>query len=372
MSHETQPLVTASDLTYLGSFTLPNTDGTGTPGDSDLLQYGGYGLGIGASNTLYYGCYAEADTIARVTIPAIGATASIVTPCQVVPNLKAIDSFDGGAYTLGGTLWWNGRLILSAHAYYDADIDAVASHFYGPSVTGLLGPVTLTDGPPGIKGGSMVKIPDDWQSDMGGPALTGLWGVSIVSRSSYGPSFSSFDPDDVGVVDGVPSTTLCRYTNTTQFTTNFWEGVGIGSLAWPSGYRSVLCIQSVGTGTPCYGTGGASGGTCYDPARSANGYHAYPYVLRVYVYDANDLALVQTGALDPWQVLPSTYFDLFDPVIVSGAAEFRSAAYDDTTRRWYIVGQAGGNQPRVHVYEVAEAVEPPVGTPPGTGMVICG
>jgi hypothetical protein len=359
-SPQTEPVLQPSSFVYQGSFTLPNTDGTGTPGDSDLIQYGGNGLGIGPSNTLFYGCYREADTIVQTTIPAIGAQATVVTPCRFPLNLNAVDGTDGGARTIGGTLWWNDRLIVTGHAYYDADQDAVASHFAGTTFLNLTGPYTMADGLPGIKGGPMTPVPTQWRTLVGGPALTSLYGVSIVDRSSYGPTASVFDPDDVGVVNPIPSTTLMKYTFAVPFPLMDWRAIGIGSLMWPSGYRTVMFMQRVGTGTPCYGTGGASGGTCYDPTGSYNGFHSYPYVIRGWLVDGNHLAEVKAGTRLSTSIVPIGYIDFPEVTAVSGAAEFTNMTYDEATRKMYVVTAAGGVQPRVHVYLVNAATQPPV------------
>ncbi len=43
-----QPLVTQGDMVYLGKFSVPSNDGTGRGNSVDSLDYGGFGLGMGA------------------------------------------------------------------------------------------------------------------------------------------------------------------------------------------------------------------------------------------------------------------------------------------------------------------------------------
>jgi hypothetical protein len=350
-SASAQSLLTSADMTYLGSFTLPNVGS---------LQFGGYALGIGPDNTLFFGCTDPSDQIARVSIPEIGAVGTVVEACRTIPNLTAIDP--GGTQNgvqLGGSLLWNGRAIVTAFSYYDNTPTAVASHFYGANLTSMAGPVALTVSPR-ITAGYMGLIPPEWRDDFGGPALTGLSNVNVIDTSSYGPSLSVFNPDDLGVTTPAPATLLMRYTIASPWA-YAWRSTGVGGFAWPSGTRSVLFMTRVGGGTPCYGTGGASGGTCVDPTSSVNGYHAYPYVNRVFAYDAQHLLEVKQGTRLPGAVQPVAHWDVADMTEVEGQAQIRSAAYDDTTRRWYVVAAAGGFAPKIHVYQLAagEEEEPP-------------
>ena len=61
-------------------------------------------------------CTSGVTTGPGVTIPELGEVASIVEPCTPVKNLEAINPGDGNGIKLGGSLSWNRRLIVSAHA----------------------------------------------------------------------------------------------------------------------------------------------------------------------------------------------------------------------------------------------------------------
>jgi hypothetical protein len=350
------PLVQAGNLAYLGSFTLPSSDGTGQPGEAGSLLYGGRGLAV-RDETLYFGCHQYSDALARVSIPATGGVASIVEPCVRVPNLEGVDGSDGGEREIGGGLWHGGRLIVSGYAFYDADGDAVASHFAGGSVASLVGPVRLSGAEPGAVGGYMAVVPEEWRALLGGPALTGLCCVSIITRSSFGPSVSVFNPDDVGVRTPVPSTLLVRY-GSDEFPASGgdWRGMIVGGVAFPAGTRSVLFVGRAGVGPTCYGTGLE----CGDPTSSPKGYHSYPYRHRVWAYDANDLLAVKQGRRRPNEVQPYGVWDLPEMQPAAGDAPMRSATYDPATRRLYVVTDSGSAAPRVHVYLVTTAViQPP-------------
>jgi hypothetical protein len=364
-----QARVQPGNLVYQGSFTLPATDGAfQSPAEKSSLTYGGFALALGPDGqSLYYGCHDWHSMLARVSIPAIGASARVVEPCTTVPNLAAVDGADSGARSLGGSLWWNGRLALSGYAYYDADIDASASHFFGPSIGKLSGPVRLSGSVPGMVAGYMGVVPQEWRSLLGGPALTGQCCLSIISRTSYGPSISVFDPDDLGVESPVPSHLLIGYTQQHQLSeynvqsTLFNTTARIGGVAFPAGTRSVLFIGRIGTGPVCYGTGSA----CGDPAFDSSGYHAFPYQQQVWAYDANDLLAVKQGTKAAWELRPYATWTLPDLPNADGRGSLRSAFYDQATRRLFVVAENGGSTPRVHVYVISTAVlQPPLAATP--------
>ena len=371
------PLVQAGNLAYLGSFTLPATDGTNrSPAEQSALTYGGFALGVGpGGQSLYYGCHDWHSMLARVTIPQTGGVASVIEPCASVPNLQAVDGTDSGARVLGGSLWWNGRLIVSGFSYYDADLDASASHFFGPSVGQLTGPVRLQGAIPGMVAGYMGVVPQEWRSLLGGPALTGQCCLSIISRTSYRPSVSVFNPDHFGAVSPVPSTLLLGYTQAHPLATYngqsdlFNTTARVGGVAFPAGTRSVLFVGRIGTGQVCYGPGAV----CGDPAFDSSGYHAHPYRQQVWAYDANDLLAVKQGRKQSWEVRPYGVWPLPDLPNGDGRGSFRSAVYDHGTRRLYVVSDAGSAAPRVHVYLITTAVlQPPPQAPQAFASKVSG
>lgn len=375
----TRPLVQATDLAYLGSFTVPTTDGTGRPDTVAGLTYGSGALGLGADGaSLYFGCVYNAS-LSRISIPALGGAASIVDPCVAVPNLAKINPTDPNRQHVGGSLWWGGRLIASAYSSYDGAGTASASHFAGATVGSLAGPYRVGSDRPGLLGGYMGVIPTEWRALLGGPVLTGQCCISIISRSSYGPAASVFDPATLGS-GAETSTLLVGYPTEHQTLGNpdvqnpyFTWATRMGGVAFPSGTRSVLFIGRHG-GTSCYGQGtanqaldqqpvpGAAGVRyCYDPLDGDKGTHGYPYRHQVWAYDASDLAAVKAGTKAAWDLTPYATWTLND-MASNGAATIGSAVYDDTTRKLYVVEDRGGAQPRVHVYRIGAGSAPP--TPP--------
>jgi hypothetical protein len=366
---ESQPRLFAEHLTYLGAFDLPEGDGR-----TGQLSYGGDGLGLGADGqSLYYTCI-YASTVARVSIPSLGGGAAVLEPCQPVPNLSAINPQD--AILVGGVLAWNRRLVVSAYSSYDANGVATRSHFAGPSIAQLRGPVRVGTERAGMVAGYMGVVPPEWRSRLGGPAFTGQCCLSIISRTSFGPSVSVFDPDAIRDTGTTPATLLVGYPNEHQ-TLGPYDGAGrdfggttrVGGVAFLPGSRSVLFIGRTGS-TFCYGSGtsdrtlhgrpSGDGGTwCYDPTNIYKGPHGYPYRHQVWAYDAVDLALVAQGAKNPWDVVPYGVWTLTDIDGGAGTAMITSATYDPASRRLYVVADSSGARPEVHVYEITNAVLQP-------------
>lgn len=347
------PLLHQSHLTYLGAFRAPAQDGSGRP-----LTYGGHALSYhAATHGLFFGGHDWYQELCEIGIPAtidLSQTAGILQDCVDVTEGR-LGQVDEGNVKLGGTLAHEGRLIVSTYSYYDADGDQSVSHFASgldlAQSGDVLGPVAVGDRA-GIVSGYMAPIPAEWQANLGGPALTGNCCLSIISRTSYGPAVSVFDPNDVGVVDPVPAAPLLEYPASHPLAE--WDATGpyfngttnIVGVAFPPGSRSVLFFGRHGIGTFCYGTGEA----CNDPVHGSQGTHAYPYVHQVWAYDALDLLAVRNGDLDPWQVQPYALWQL-DEMDSTGSATISGAAYDPASGRVYLT-ESYGDEPVVHVYQI--------------------
>ncbi|MFN7978433.1 MAG: fibronectin type III domain-containing protein [Vicinamibacterales bacterium] len=373
-----QPLVQAGNFSYLGKFTLPMVDTTG-----NQLTYGGTALGMGPDSTsMYYGCL-YGGSVARIQIPTLGGVGKVLDPCRGPANLYKLNPTDTGAKVLGGVLSWNGRTLVTGYIYYDANSSAKASHFVGSRVDTADGPYTVGTELPGLVAGYMGVVPLEWRSLLGGPALTGQCCISIISRSSFGPTVSVFDPDSVGP-SPAPAQMLVGYPNAHQTlgvydkpNPYFSSATMMGGVAFPAGTRSVLFIGRVGT-TYCYGNGSSNPAehnvlvngewSCYDPTNMYKGPHGYPYKHMVWAYDANDLLAVRQGLKNAWDVLPYTSWYLTD-MDNTGDAQMSGATYDIATRRLYVVAKTGGTTPTVHVYEISNAVLQP---PPPAATEICG
>jgi hypothetical protein len=322
------PLISAEDLSYLGAFTVPHQDGGG-----HSLGYAGHALGYHPANhSLYFGGHDWYQELCELGIPAVidlSQTAAVLQDCTDVTEGR-LGLVDDGSVKLGGTLVYQDRLIVSAYGYYDADANQVVSHFASGLNLALAGDISgphQVGGWAGIVSGYMALIPAEWQVELGGPALTGNCCLAIISRTSFGPAVSVFDPAQVGLQDPLPAEALLYYPQEHPLapwdaTDPYFNGsTQIVGIAFPPGSRSLLFFGRHGVGPFCYGTGSE----CHDPVDDSKGTHAYPYVHQAWAYDALDLLAVRNGALEPWEVLPYAIWQL-DEMDASGGATIAGAA----------------------------------------------
>lgn len=355
------PLLDGLDMRYLGTIQLPEQDAKAIP-----MIYGGHALGMAADGkSLYYSCL-YAGGIARVSLPEPGGKAQLLESCTGLKTLGQLDPNDPNPKRIGGVLMWNGRMVLTGYATYDAGGSVSKSHWVGTSAADAQGPFTVGDERAGMVGGYLAVIPEEWRTLLGGPAFTGLCCISIISRTSHGPTVSVFDPDDLGVKKKVPAKMLLGYPQEHQglgpydAPNKYWNSVVIiGGVAFPSGTRSVLFIGRYGTGY-CYGEGTKDpaqhfakhpvfGVWCYDPTNADKGPHGYPYRHQVWAYDANDLLAVKQGKRDPWDLKPYATWSLPEMAGGSGDAWMSGAVYDPGKRRIYVVPK---NDATLFVYQV--------------------
>ncbi len=360
-SPSTLPRLDDKGVSYLGSFTVPDSDGAG--GD---LTFGSL-LGLGAAGkSLIWADHSHKKGVCEVSIPEINERATIVQRCAEVDEGMLAQIRPGGQDTsIVGALPWNGRIIWSATSFYDADGSARYSHFVsGPnfSTSGdVRGPYRVGNTlPPAAVGGYFGIVPEEWRAALGGPVLGGNCCLSIISRTSSGPALTAFNPDDLGRVTPVPATALLYYPLSQPLANGDTQNAlynlttQVAGFAFPAGTRSVLFITRHGTGPVCYGPAGSGpGAKCPpDPISDAQGYHANPYVHQVLAYDAVDLAKVKGDDQELWQPRPYATWKLTE-MNNNGAATLAGSAYDPSTRRWYIVEQyAGAGDSVVHVYQL--------------------
>lgn len=370
------PLLQKTDLTYVGAFRLP------TGSDTASYAYGGTALAFNAAHgSLFLVGHDWYQRVGEVSIPAPSASTSVsslprATSLQSPADplggkLSAINVSTSDSPKIGGVLPTADGLIVSAYIYYDGAGTGTLSHFRASQTlsngAAVVGPFPTTQ-KPGTAGGWMLPIPAPWQAALGGPALTGQCCTPIISRSSYGPSVSVFDPADVGWKNPIPATMLLGYTATHPLAA--WESTGqlfngavaMGGAVFPNGTRSVLFFGRVGLGAFCYG----EGPTCGDPTDNSKGNHAYPYAYQVWAYDANDLAAVKAGTKAFYDVKPYATWQ-FDMPFENGGRVIKGAAYDPATGRIYLsIAYADGEQPLIQVLQVngASNTPPPVVVPP--------
>lgn len=334
-------------LTEVCTFTLPAGNFGGKSGGFD---YGGSALMFNpAKGTLLLVGHVYDQMTAEVTIPACGGTATVVSNFTDLLEGRLLSvGTDSNGNRIGGQLLYNGKLYLSDFIYYDASGAQTLSHFVRPADLTVKGQVSgpFRAGPlgAGFYSGYMTTVPAAWQGALGGPALTGNCCLSIVSRTSYGPSVASFDPEHLGTATelvGYPQDhqTLGAYADAGP-NPIFNGSTRIKGLLFIG--SSVIFTGRTGLGVRCYGEAAA----CGDPTNTYKGEHMYPYAMYAWAYDANDLAAVKSGAKRPYDVRPYATWTLPG----SGNDEYSGAStYDPTTGRIYVVEQNGGAGPIVHV-----------------------
>jgi len=369
------PLLTKDGLRYRGGFRMPGEAMMGANFD-----YGGSPIAFNpAKNSLFVG---NVDgKVAEISIPnpvnsdnaKAMEMATYLQPAFVDPtegHLKEVSTSD---IVLYGLLVYGNRLIGAVSIYYDASNKQRRSHFSRslslttPSFSGW-SQVWETERT-GLVSGWMSLVPTEWQSRLGGPAITGQCCIPIVARTSYGPAAFAFNPALVGQPT-VPAQPLVYY-DSNHTTLGRWEDQNpaygmtarIGGVAIIAGTRTALFVGSTGLGAACYGSGTAdkaaadaspTDNICYDPDDSNQGNHAYPYRYQIWAYDLNDFAAVKSGAKRPWEVVPYGVWPLTFP---TSAAQLRigGVAYD-AQREILYVSQRDGNRgefsssPLIHAF----------------------
>jgi len=376
-------LLQSSDITYIGSFRVPQA----ASGSSSFDAGGGQAAYYPAHNSLFLAGSINSFSVAEISIPApkTGSlagmnTATVLQSFADPSEGRSGNIMAGGAccvangVKLGGLLVYNDKLIGTSFSYYDPEpYYAVRSHFTSglnlaandaAGMFELSGLPLTREGTHGASfaSGWMSEIPAAYRTALGATHITGNGSLNKINRTSFGPSAFAANLGQLGVTVPLPVTPLFYYTEAhpsigqwgggsgTYQTT--WNGTGIiRGMAWPAGSRSILYIGLVGTGTFCYGTGAE----CGDPKSSYKGNHAYPYIYRVWAYDVNDLIAAKSGAKQPWDVLPYATWELPTPFGFTAYADMGAGgvAYDPGTRRLFVAQpQVDGAFPVVNVYSV--------------------
>jgi hypothetical protein len=355
----TQPLVQAGDMAHLGSFTLPAFDRAGRP-----IEYGGYSLGLSADGTeLYFSCNGS-GRMARVKVPTVldGRQATIVEDCTGPPNLGAIDPTAQNGLSLGGVTWFGGTFFAAAHSYYDADKNAVASVWSGASWASLVGPVrahpTLH---PNWHGGAFVVVPSEWRALIGAPLAISTSSLSIITTTSFGPSFSPFDPATMKAADPLIGYDETHPLGPPQTANQLWNRASRGFGAfWPSGTGAILYAYANAPKDYWYGPSPSPAGLV-DPLNYYQGEHTSCPTHQVAAYRATDLLEVKAGRKQMWELRPYATWTLSDIAPACRQGQL-SMVGDPAANRVYLGHWPGAGVPgvqTVHVYQVGSAPPPP-------------
>jgi len=370
----TLPRLSFDDLQYLGGFRLP-AEAPNNWGYS----YGGQAVAYDSTtNSLFVSSQGGVGEVSIPTPvnssnPAEMPFAKLLQPVTDPTEGHLKDVFAGDV-KMEGLLIFGNRLYGTAYIYYDAGNAQRVSHFSRarqlnqPSFSGWS--QVWDTGKSGFVAGMMAHVPVEWQSKLGGPAITGQCCIPIITRTSFGPSAFAFNPSQVGQPK-VPAIPLLYYPSD-HATLGEWSGSNptygsttmILGAALIAGSRTALYFGRNGMGPNCYGggtpdknlhgTSGPEGPLCYDPTNIHQAPHAYPYRYQIWAYDLNDFAAVKAGSKRPWNVVPYAVWPLTLPTS-EATVRLGGVGYDAQRQLLYLSQMAGDNEgqagrPLIHTF----------------------
>ena len=358
------PLITKSDLEYIGGFRIPNaTYGVSRAGYSE----GKIALGANG-NTIFLVGHAQDQAIAEFSIPALVNSTDITTfniatnvqPFSLVLN-RAPSGNTQGMDRIGGMALIAGSLAINAYEYYDAPADDTDTTMV------LHGPNNLSgSSAAGFDGydarahaaGWISPIPPEWQATLKGSYITGdSSGKAIISRLSVGPSAFAFYPENTITSPHSPTTPLITtmlfdyslghplghpsgydedYLRNTFLTNNLWTHLSKAAYGFiaPSTQSYFVIGKSGGhKGGIGYKTiqdnGNQCGGFCSNQAADNYGYY--------WIFNLADLSRVASGELQAYEIMPYEYGKFEVPINDTGLKEIIGGTYDSTKQILYLV-----------------------------------
>lgn len=306
-------LLYSNDISYLGSFSVPNMGSS-----PQTTHYGGTAIGYnpdgnGGLGSLFINGFANAGTyIGELSIPAALYTGNDVSTVSQAPYIASMlgsspyfwdisnshYSFVGaGGVSVGcengwgvGGLWVDSpanRLYATSYCYYGMAHNALPIITHGTNLAGstyagnyglnLGSTYNWFEGQTGdLNSGAIAAIPAEYQSQLGGKILIGAnpHNMSIVTRTSFGPALTAVNPDLFTTANTqVPGYSLSCYP-AGHMTLGVWgelandyisQADAQSAIAFPAGSQSVLVVGKHGVGGPgtvCPGMA-TSGIGCY-------------------------------------------------------------------------------------------------------------
>jgi hypothetical protein len=261
-------LVYADNLVWQGCFYAPNLY------PSNELAYGGVvaynAAGDSGLGSLFVSGKAEDGLIGEISIPTPGTTLGTVPTANLINTVTLVDPLEGqrttsgivsgGTITIAGLLVDGGKLLVTAQGNYA--VDSSASWFWrrplNLSTTGSVeGPFSVTDvafrDNPRCYAGYMASVPSSLQTKIGGPVVAGLSAASVVSNTSDGPTYASFDPANFtsaaanvkrGTYVGAGANTMDLSSGTSMSaTTDFYVGYWLTTASGSSSIRKVTAYN---------------------------------------------------------------------------------------------------------------------------------
>jgi hypothetical protein len=167
-------------------------------------------------------------------------------------------------------------------------------------------------------------------------------------------ALAMYEPNGFQNVQGTTAANypyLCVWDDTSS-------GGNMGTVV-PNGTRSVLMMERGGNNfyeysSPTQVRGGVK---CYDPSESSTGEHNYPYFLRCWAYDANELEQARLGNINPNNMKPYAVWNLQMPIYDNG--KIGGMTYDAANKRIFVTNISGGaGRIVVHVFSISNATSP--------------
>ena len=279
-------------------------------------------------------------------------------------NTDRVDTGIDNYFRITGLALINQKLVVNYFNWYDAggtetDTSVVFQNASDLANSEIIGPYQLQGA--AHSSGWLTKIPEQWQSSLGGTYIAGHAGGSIISRLSVGPTAFVFSPEDkllsrnTGAVTTQP---LLNFSLTNMLYDKSIYGEEIESadaiLYNDNRQNELWTISSnaaygfIVPNTNTYMTVGHSKGhdsglgykitqdngtICAGPCPyQADDHYNYYWLWRV-----SDLQKVQVGELQPYDLRPYLYGKLDSP----SAATLKGGAYDASSGLLYVALKNG-------------------------------
>lgn len=343
-------LLTISDLEYKGAFRLPVNDF----GESNMSYAEGQLAYNRDKNSLFVVGHKHQQAIAEFLIPKLSKSRDInqlnMSPAPLQNFSRVLNRFKYRPEheiidTIGGLLYYKGKLLVNAYEYYDAPGDNHLTTLVVNQADNLA--ASTVDGFYALQGrahasGWMSPVPQSWQSELEGKWIAGSSSyMPIISRLSVGPSAFVFDPDDLGRTDPTPTTALLDFS--LEYPLHSDLMIENKNDLW--GHMSRAVYGFIAPGTSSYVTigfsGGHNSGICYKckptgQSRDCYGYcakDASDYHLMYWLWDVRDLVKVRQGKMQANEVKPYEYGTLKAPF---QATEIGGGSYDADSNQLFL------------------------------------
>jgi hypothetical protein len=300
------PLLQLSSLTYVGAFRVPQ-GAVGSAAGQNFADPSGGGIAFNPAHTsLFLVGNSDHNFVGEIAIPGLG-NQTAATPVASLPVARTLVapvdltegtvSVVGGPYPFAGAIAGGGLAVFGNYLYWTEYI--VYDGSGSQQVETWRHPIDLTvtgqaQGPyhvrvPGLDyagagavSGALTAVPAAWRDRLDADVLSSQTGISIISRTSFGPDAVGWRVANWGAgtwVDGhgkaqktTPATNLLFYSQEHPLAgieaqppgPHPWSmGQGIywnlshltrgGGVVFPKGYRSLLEIGAIGRGYYNYG-----------------------------------------------------------------------------------------------------------------------